>query len=92
MEKLNGMINLSKIDKKFIKTNKNGEKVIYVDVVPNRNGADQYGNTHSVQIWDKDEKKTIYLGNLKNVVVGNGGSAPQGAAPTGDKDKDDLPF
>lgn len=63
--KLHGMLNLSRIPKEMIVTNKNGESVIWVDIMENKNGADQYGNTHSVSIYNKETKQAIYLGNFK---------------------------
>ena len=87
-EKLNGRLSLSKIPKELIQTSQNGEKFIYVDIVPNRNGADQYGNTHSVSIYDKQKRERIYLGNLKPQEFGgqggNGGGHSNGS--------DDLPW
>ncbi len=85
-EKLNGRLSLSKIPKELIQTSQNGEKFIYVDIVPNRNGADQYGNTHSVSIYDKQKRERIYLGNLKPQEFGQGGA--QGGNSRGD----DLPW
>ena len=82
-EKLNGRLNLSKIPKELIQTSQNGDKFIYVDIVPNRNGADQYGNTHSISVYDKQARKPIYLGNLKPQEFGgqgeNGGGHSNGS-------------
>lgn len=83
-KKLTGLVNLKKIPKELITINKNGEPTIWVDIVPNRNGADQYGNTHSISIYDKENRKTIYLGNLKEKDFGGGASAPSAG--------DGLPF
>ena len=71
-EKLNGRLNLSKIPKELIQTAQDGSKFVYLDVVPNRNGADQYGNTHSISVYDKQARKPIYLGNLKPQEFGGG--------------------
>lgn len=96
--KLNGMLNLSKIPKDMIGTTKKGEKCIFVDVVPRRDGADEYGNTHSIQIYNKETKETIYLGNLKTVEFGTSqAAAPAPAAPVApaqaiDDPDSDLPF
>lgn len=90
--KLHGMLNLTKIPKRLITENKNGEKVLWVDIVPNRGGADQYGNTHSIQIYDKEAGKAVYLGNLKDVEFGQKAeSAPASPTPTGNNDED-LPW
>lgn len=89
------MLNLSKIPKRLITENKNGEKILWVDIVPNRGGADQYGNTHSIQIYDKEAGKAVYLGNLKDVEFGQGAgnapASPTSPAPKGNDDSD-LPF
>lgn len=69
-KKLNGMLNLSRIPKEVMVKNKNGESVIWVDIVENKNGVDQYGNTHSVSIYNKATQQTIYLGNFKPVEFG----------------------
>ena len=60
-KKLTGLLNLSKIPKELIGQTKNGAKCIYVDIVPNRNGADNYGNTHAITLYNKNTKQTIYL-------------------------------
>ena len=85
--KLHGMLNLSKIDKSLITKNQRGESIIWVDILENRNGADQYGNTHTVTLYNKDTRETIYLGNFKPQEFG-----PQSSAPAADKDDRDLPF
>lgn len=88
-KKLNGMLNLSKIPKEIITQNKAGDKVIYVDIVPNKNGADQYGNTHSIQLYNKETKQVIYLGNLKEVEFGTKAPAERASV---DEASSDLPF
>lgn len=104
--KLNGMLNLSKIPKELIGETKKKEKCIFVDVVPKKNGADQYGYTHSIQIYNKNTKETIYLGDLKPQEFGEKASqgAPQNVPPQGAHEQygqtyatttpqnDDLPF
>ena len=89
--KLHGLLNLSRIDKSLITKNQRGESVIWVDVIENRNGADQYGNTHALTIFSK-ESGTIYLGNLKPQEFGQKTEAPASAAPAPAEDADDLPF
>lgn len=99
-KKLNGMLNLSKIPKDMIGTTKKGEKCIFVDIVPRRGGEDEYGNTHSIQLYNKENKETIYLGNLKTVEFGQRTPAPSAPAPSTwaagghntDQDLPDLPF
>ena len=84
--KLHGMLNLSKIDKSLITTNTKGDKVLWVDVVPNYGGEDQYGNTHSIQLYNKATRSTIYLGNLRPQEFGAAG------ATESEGTKEDLPF
>lgn len=80
--KLNGMLVLSKIPKGMVGTTKKGEKCLFVDIVPRRNGADEYGNTHSIQVYNKETKETIYLGNLKPVEFGKDeGNTPNPSVP-----------
>ena len=94
-QKLTGLLNLSRIPKGLITKNKNNESVIWVDIVPNRNGADRYGNTHSIQLYDKEAKQVIYLGNVKPQEFGGGKGATDVANHGGFAGKDDgsdLPF
>lgn len=92
--KLTGLVNLSRIPKSLITKNKNNESTIWVDIVPNRNGADQYGNTHSIQLYDKEAKQVIYLGNVKPQEFGGKGSADVAnhGGFAGKDDNGDLPF
>lgn len=84
--KLHGVLNLSRIKKSLITVNSKGEKIIYIDVVPNKNGADQYGNTHALTVFDRDEGRPIYLANLKPEEFG--AAIAHDPAET----KEDLPF
>lgn len=86
-QKLNGRLNLSKLPKELIQTANDGSRFCYVDIVPNRNGADQYGNTHSISVYDKQNRKPIYLGNLKPQEFGG-----QGGNGGGHSNGVDLPF
>lgn len=97
--KLNGRLTLTRIPKNLIQsaTDKDGnvQKFVYVDIVPNRNGADQYGNTHSIQLYDKEAKQVIYLGNVKPQEFGGGKGSADVANHGGFAGKDDgsdLPF
>ena len=90
-KKLNGMLNLSKIPKELIGQTKKGEKCLFVDIIPNRNGADEYGNTHTITLYNKNTKQTIYLGNLKEVEFGKSGAATPAGQPT-PSEENDLPF
>ena len=87
--KLTGMLNLSRINKDLIFTTKRGDKAIFIDIVPNKDGEDQYGNTHAVTLYNKDTRETIYLGNLKEVQFG---AAKSTGAPAEQNSNDDLPF
>ena len=86
-QKLNGRLSLSKIPKELIQTANDGSRFCYVDIVPNRNGADQYGNTHSISVYDKQNRKPIYLGNLKPQEFGG-----QGGNGGGHSNDSDLPW
>ena len=96
--KLNGRLTLTRIPKNLIQsaTDKDGnvQKFVYVDIVPHRNGADQYGNTHSIQLYDKEHKQVIYLGNVKPQEFGGKGSADVAnhGGFAGKDDESDLPF
>lgn len=85
--KLHGMLNLSKIDKNLIQTNAKSEKIIWVDILENTNGPDQYGNTHTITLYNKDTRTTTYLGNFKPQEFGKAQPATDQA-----KDSDDLPW
>ena len=94
-QKLTGLLNLSRIPKGLITKNKHNESTLWVDIVPNRNGADQYGNTHSIQVYDKENKQVIYLGNVKPQEFGGKGGSADVANHDGFAGKDDgsdLPF
>ena len=90
-KKLTGLLNLSKIPKELIGQTKKGEKCLFVDIIPNRNGADEYGNTHTITLYNKNTKQTIYLGNLKEVEFGKSGASAPAGQPTS-SEEDDLPF
>ena len=92
-KKLNGRLYLSKIPKELVLVDNNGRKYIYVDILPNRNGVDDYGNTHTITLYNKNTKQTIYLGNLKEVEFGKSGAAtPAGQPASSEVDDGDLPF
>lgn len=91
--KLNGALNLSRIPKNLIKTNKNGDKILWIDCEENFRGADQYGNTHTITCYDKENRKSIYLANLKPVEPRTAETpAPTAAAAPQDENDPDLPF
>lgn len=89
--KLRGPLNLSKIDKSLITTNSKGEKVVWVDILENINGEpDQYGNTHTIQLYNPATREKIYLGNFKPQEFGS--SAPKIEGPAKEATQEDLPF
>lgn len=94
-KKLTGMLNLSKIPRDLIYKTKNGDKAIFIDIVEKRDGADRFGNTHTICLYDKVNRKNIFLGDMKVQEFGNGGGSAPASAPAGttaNDDSDDLPF
>jgi len=84
---------LSDIPKERIVTAKNGKKYLNFDVSPYKNGKDQYDNTHSVYIYDKETKDKIYLGNGREMEFGDKPKpADTGVNGYGQEKNDDLPF
>ena len=64
-----------------------GKKGKYLEVnVWVNEEADQFGNSCSIQVYNKDTKQATYLGNLK-LSEFNGATAPQES-----KSSPDLPF
>ena len=98
--KITGMLNLSRIPKNLLFTTKHGDKAIFIDIVKKKDGADQYGNEYTICLYDKENRKNIFLGDMKTQEFGNGGSAPAsapagghaGAPASQDEASDDLPF
>ena len=90
-KKLTGLLNLSKIPKELIGQTKKGEKCLFVDIIPNRNGADEYGNTHTITLYNKNTEQASYLGNLKEVEFGKRGAATPAVQPA-PSEEDDLPW
>ena len=91
MSIINLSINLDKIDKTKIIAGKKG-KYLNLTVGANRDGEDQYGNTHYIfQSQSKEEREggadKNYLGNGKEFVF----DIPTPAPATSSSD-DDLPF
>ena len=90
--KLHGLLNLSKIDKSLIVKNKNGESCIWVDILENFSGPDQYGNTHTMTTYNKDTRTTTYLGNFKPQEFGKAAAPASHDEAAQDDGKGDLPF
>ena len=64
-----------------------GKKGKYLEVsVWTNDEPDQFGNSCSIQVWNKEKKAATYLGNLK-LSEFNDAPAKKEAAP-----KSDLPF
>ena len=90
--KWHGRINLSKIDKNLIVSDKNGNKCIWVDILEKKE-PDQYGNTHTLTMYNKEKRETIYLGDFKPQEFGNGNQAQADPALRELQNSDeDLPF
>tara|TARA_R110000772_G_scaffold55151_3_gene125810 strand:- start:1803 stop:2078 length:276 start_codon:yes stop_codon:yes gene_type:complete len=91
MSIINLSINLEKIDKTKIIEGKKG-KYLNVTIARNKDGEDQFGNTHYAFISQSKEERTggqdkTYLGNGKEFVFDN---APQTATTT--TEDTGLPF
>ena len=81
--KLSGFLNLSKIPKDLIIKNKKGESGIWIDVMA-RKETGKYGDTHTLTTYDKENRKTVYLSDLKPKDFGQSGST-QEDLPADDK-------
>lgn len=90
--KLTGMLKLSKIEKYLVQTNEKGEKYIWVDILENINGADKYGCTHTIQLWDPAKRERIFLANLKPQQFGPDLSKPAPATDDLPAEDTGLPF
>ena len=93
--KITGMLNLSKIPKELLYTTKHGDKAIFIDIVKKKDGADQYGNEYTICLYDKENRKNIFLGDMKTQEFGGGkGSADvtNHGGFAGKDDGSDLPF
>lgn len=90
--KWHGRINLSKIDKNLIVSDKNGNKCIWVDILEKKE-PDQYGNTHTLTMYNKEMRETIYLGDFKPQEFGNGSQVKADPALSElQKSDEDLPW
>ena len=91
---INVSINLDKIDKSKIVKGKKGQ-YLNITVGENRDGEDQFGNTHYIiQSQTKEEREAKadknYLGNGKEFVFNN--SNTPAPAQVADTEDDGLPF
>ena len=93
--KLHGPLNLGKIPKELITTDKFGEKTIWIDVVE-RLTPGRSGQTHSICIYDKANRRNVYIADLTPQEFGKSVKpAPQSTpktAPAPTADDQDLPF
>jgi hypothetical protein len=88
MARLHGAINLSRIPKQLIKKNSKGESILWVDVNENLKPSD-YGDTHTITCYDKENQRKIYLANLRPEEQKE--AAPQAQAPA-NNELPDLPW
>lgn len=83
---------LSDLPKEKITTAKNGKKYINLVMWENKQGQDQFGNTHSITISKEkgDESPNVYVGNGKD----RSKSKPEKIekAEVIEDDNDTLPF
>jgi len=82
---LHGYINLSKIDKNLITTNKSGDKIIWVDVYT-YDTPDQFGNTACLAQYDPRTRQKTYLANFRKKEL------HQENGSQGDEPSNDLGF
>ena len=101
-------IKVNKLDKTAFFKGKNGDTYCSVILWENRDGEDQFGNTHSIkQDLGKERKgeKSDYVGNAKEIGGGSGAGrdvsaqeavrrqpAGQAAATQAEDETDDIPF
>lgn len=77
---LSGRINLSKIPEGLLKYNNKGEAFVWVDVSERREPG-QYGDTHSISIYNSATREKIYIGDLRPKEIA-GDSAPVASGPS----------
>lgn len=80
---LHGYINLSKIDKNLISTNKNGDKILWVDLYT-YDTPDNYGNTACLATYEPRTRQKTYLANFRPKELNKASSEAGG----GDSSKD----
>ena len=82
-------IDVDKIPKERIWTGKNGARKLFA-TLGERKEVGQYGETHTLYLWDKDAKEKTYIGSGK-VKEWNGQTKGLKAEPKR-AEHDDLPF
>jgi hypothetical protein len=93
MGRLKGFLRLSRIPKNLVQIAKNGEKGIYISV-SERKEKGQYGDTHTITIWDAENKKAIYIADLRpdDYESKNSPATEKPKNSGGADEQDDLPF
>jgi len=81
-----GSLNLSKIPKEKIKTDKNGNKWLDITIWFSEE-PDQYGNNLAIQASSKKDEPKVYIGNAKFYVP-----KEEKPAESSSNDPDNLPF
>lgn len=79
MQKLHGKLMLN-FDKSLIQRDANGNPYIWVDVIAKKQ-IDQYGNSHTITTYDRANKRTVYLSNLRTEEANFGGTTQAAPAP-----------
>lgn len=64
MSRLKGRLVLSRIPKDLVQVGKNGEKFIWISVAERRE-VGQFGDTHTITVWDAENRKAIYIADLR---------------------------
>lgn len=90
---INCGINLNKVDKSRIVTDKNGNKWLNIDIVSLKE-PNQYGSTHSIAMQQTKEEREartprIYIGNGTEFKPSN---PAENTATSSTQSNDDLPF
>jgi hypothetical protein len=67
MSRITGSLNVTRIEKKHLFEGRHG-KYLNIRAIPNRNGPDQYGNTHFVV---QEVSKADYEAGVKGPIIGN---------------------
>ena len=89
MEKIIITIDTTKLPAAAFFTGQNsGKKYLQVEVAERQGGADQYGKTHTVSVWEKNSQERIYVGDGRLVQIERRQDAP--TPPR--NDDGDLPF
>lgn len=91
MNRLKGRLILSRIPKSLVQVGKTGEKFIWISIAERREKG-QYGDTHTMTVWDAENKKAIYIADLRPDEYESKPAAAAPAATNTNEGGDDLPF